>query len=147
MSIEIIKLAPERYSEATALIWEVFQVFEVPDFPPEGVTEYKRILDKTEKEKNIIFYTAMENDTVVGALGMRKNNHIGYFYVKATHHKRGIGKALFNAMLCDHEGDITVNACPYGVPVYTRLGFVPTDTQKNENGIIFTPMKLTRREI
>lgn len=147
MSIEIIKLQPERYNEATALIWEVFQVFEVPDFPPEGVINYKKILDKTEKEKNIIFYTAMENDTVVGVLGMRENNHIGYFYVKATHHKRGIGKALFNQMLKEYCGDITVNACPYGVQVYTRLGFVPTDTQKNENGIIFTPMKYIRREI
>ena len=79
MSIEIIKLPKHRYNEAVSLIWEVFQVYEVPDFPPEGVIEYKRILDETEKLKNIIFYTAMENDTVVGVLGMRENNHIGYF--------------------------------------------------------------------
>ncbi len=146
MSIEIIKLPKERYSEATSLIWEVFEVFEVPDFPPEGVLEYKRILDKTEQDKNIIFYTAIENDLVVGVLGMRENNHIGYFYVRTTHHKRGIGKALFNTVLNDYEGDITVNACPYGVPIYTRLGFVPTDTQKNENGIIFTPMRYRREK-
>jgi hypothetical protein len=81
MSIEVVKLPSERFSEATELIWQVFQVFEVPDFPKEGVIEYKRILDKTEKEKDITFYTAMENDIVVGALGMRENNHIGYFYV------------------------------------------------------------------
>lgn len=139
--IEVIKLPKERYGEATSLIWHVFQIYEVPDFPPEGALEYKRILDQTEKEKNIVFYTAMEDDNVVGVLGMRENNHIGYFYVKETHHRRGIGKMLFNAMRCDYKGDITVNACPYGVPVYTKLGFKATDIQKNKDGIIFTPMK------
>ena len=34
-----------------------------------------------------------------------------------------------------------VNAAPYGIPIYTRLGFLPTDTQQNVNGVIFTPMK------
>ena len=139
--IEVIKLPRERYKEACDLIWQVFQIYEVPDFPPEGVIEYKRIIDETEKLKNIIFYTAMENDTVIGVLGMRENNHIGYFYVSEKHHRRGIGKMLFNEMMKDYDGDITVNACPYGVPVYKRLGFEETDTQKNVNGIIFTPMK------
>jgi predicted GNAT family N-acyltransferase len=144
MSIEVVKLPSERFSEATELIWQVFQVFEVPDFPKEGVIEYKRILDKTEKEKDITFYTAMENDIVVGALGMRENNHIGYFYVKESHHKRGIGKMLFMKILQEYKGSITVNACPYGVPIYERLGFIKTDTQQNNNGIIFTPMRYER---
>lgn len=145
MSIEIIKLPYDRYNEATALIWEVFQVFEVPDFPPEGVLEYKRILDETEEKKNITFYCAMEENNVVGVLGMRENNHIGYFYVKQTHHKRGIGKMLFQKITEEYEGSITVNACPYGVPVYTRLGFVPTDNRQTKNGIVFTPMLYERK--
>ncbi len=144
MSIEIIKLPTERYGEATELIWQVFQVFEVPDFPPEGVIEYKRILDLTEREGSITFYTAMEDDVVVGVLGMRENNHIGYFYVKESHHKRGIGKMLFSKILQVYEGSITVNACPYGVPVYKRLGFTETDIQQNKNGVIFTPMRYER---
>lgn len=146
MSIEIIKLPKERYREATELIWHVFQIFEVPDFPPEGVLEYKRIIDQTLEKGNIIFYTAMEENKVVGALGMRENNHIGYFYVKETHHKRGIGRMLFSRILSEYEGSITVNACPYGVPVYKRLGFIETDTQKNEKGIIYTPM-MYKREV
>ena len=144
MSIEVIKLPRERFKEATELIWQVFQVFEVPDFPKEGVLEYKRILDLTEREGNITFYTAMENNIVVGALGMRENNHIGYFYVKESHHKRGIGKMLFTKILQEYNGSITVNACPYGVPIYERLGFIKTDSQQNKNGIIFTPMRYER---
>ena len=37
--------------------------------------------------------------------------------------------------------EFTVNAAPYGVPIYTRLGFMATDTQKNVNGVIYTPMR------
>ena len=144
MSIEIIKLPKHRYNEAVSLIWEVFQVYEVPDFPPEGVIEYKRILDETEREKNIEFYCAIEENKVVGVMGMRENNHIGYFYVKQTHHRRGIGKMLFEKIKSIYQGSITVNACPYGVPIYTRLGFVPTGVQQSKNGIIFTPMKFER---
>ena len=139
--IEIIKLPKERYIEACRLIWQVFQIYEVPDFPPEGVIEYKRILDETERLKNITFYSAMEEDKVIGVLGMRRGNHIGYFYVSEKHHRRGVGKMLFNEIKKDYNGDITVNACPYGVPVYKKLGFEATDIQKNEKGIIFTPMK------
>ena len=73
---------------------------------------------------------------------MRENNHIGYFYVNSLYHKRGIGKALFERMKKDYEKKVfTVNAAPYGLPVYTRLGFVPTDREQNVNGVIFTPMK------
>ncbi len=139
--IEIIKLPIERYSEACELIWRVFQIYEVPDFPPEGVIEYKRILDETEKTKNIVFYGALENGELIGVLGMRENNHIGYFYVSEKHHRRGIGKMLFEKIKNNYNGDITVNACPYGVPVYKKLGFEVTDIQKNKNGVIYTPMK------
>ena len=34
----------------------------------------------------------------------------------------------------------TVNAAPYGIPIYKRLGFVEVDTEKNVGGVIFTPM-------
>lgn len=144
--IKIIELEKDRYAQATALIWEVFQVFEVPDFPPHGVIEYKRILDKTEKEKDITFYCATLENELLGVLGMRENNHIGYFYVRQEHHKKGIGKMLFNTILEKYSGDITVNACPYGVAVYERLGFVKTDDVQDKNGIIYTPMKYVRGE-
>ncbi|MBQ8545446.1 MAG: GNAT family N-acetyltransferase [Clostridia bacterium] len=140
--IKIQKLGIKRLDECLDLVWQVFSQFEVPVFPPEGGAEYKRIIEETREKKNISFYGAIANGKVVGVLGMRENNHIGYFYVDSRYHKRGIGKALFNRMKEDYDlKEFTVNAAPYGVPVYTRLGFVPTDSQKNVNGVIFTPMK------
>ena len=94
------------------------------------------------EKKNISFYAAIAGGRVVGVLGMRENNHIGYFYVNKNYHKRGIGRSLFERMKRDYDlKEFTVNAAPYGIPIYTRLGFLPTDSEKNVNGVIFTPMK------
>ena len=140
--MEFLKLPKERNSECLDLVWRVFSEFEVPVFPVEGGPEYKRIIEETREKKNISFYSAIHNGKVVGVLGMRENNHIGYFYVNKKYHRLGIGKDLFNLMKRDYDvKEFTVNAAPYGIPVYTRLGFVPTDVEQNVNGVIFTPMK------
>ena len=140
--IKVQKLGIKRIDECLDLVWRVFSEFEVPVFPPEGGKEYKRIIEETREKKNIVFYGAVAGGKVVGVLGMRENNHIGYFYVDSAYHKRGIGKALFLRMKEDYDlKEFTVNAAPYGIPIYTRLGFVPTDTEQNVNGVIFTPMK------
>ena len=140
--IEVRSLDSSYNDECLDLVWQVFSQFETPVFPPEGSVEYKRIIEETREKKNIKFYGALDNGKVVGVLGMRENNHIGYFYVSADYHKRGIGKSLFERMKKDYEKKVfTVNAAPYGVPVYTRLGFIPTDREQNVKGVIFTPMK------
>ncbi|MBQ7761482.1 MAG: GNAT family N-acetyltransferase [Clostridia bacterium] len=140
--IKIERLDSSYIDECLDLVWLVFSEFEVPVFPREGAVEYKRIIEETRQKKNITFYGALDGERVVGVLGMRENNHIGYFYVNKDYHKRGIGKSLFKRMVQDYEKKtFTVNAAPYGVPIYTRLGFVPTDKEQNVKGVIFTPMK------
>lgn len=54
----------------------------------------------------------------------------------------GIGRRLFEtAVKSRPEKCITVNASPYAVPVYRRLGFVPTDKMQETKGIKFLPME------
>lgn len=140
--IRIERLDSSYIDECLDLVWLVFSEFEVPVFPKEGGIEYKRIIEETREKKNITFYGALDGSKVVGVLGMRENNHIGYFYVNKDYHKRGIGKALFQRMTEDYENKtFTVNAAPYGLPIYTRLGFVKTGEEQNVKGVIFTPMK------
>ena len=138
--IKITKLGKEYLDECLDTVWRVFSEFEVPVFPPEGGPTYKAGIEKTRKEGNITFYGALHNGRVVGVIGMRENNHIGYFYIDKEYHGIGIGTDLFNLVKKDHKGAITVNAMPYGVPVYTHLGFEKAAEQKNEGGVIFTPM-------
>ena len=35
---------------------------------------------------------------------------------------------------------ITLNSSRYALPFYLQYGFVPTDTEQNVDGFIFTPM-------
>ena len=139
--IEIKKLGIERLDECLDTVWRVFSAFEVPIFPPEGAVTYKERIEKTRIDKDITFYGALHNDKVIGVLGIYENNHIGYFYIDKEYHGLGIARDLFTLLKKEHKGSITVNAMPYGVPVYTHLGFLPTDSKKTVDGIIFTPMK------
>ena len=46
-------------------------------------------------------------------------------------------------MIGNREQAITLNAAPYGLPFYRKLGLRPTDTEQTVNGIRFTPMEYT----
>ncbi len=146
--MEFKKLSKERNSECLDLVWRVFSEFETPLFGEEASLDYKRILEETRKNNNITFYGALENDTVVGVLGMRENNHIGYFYIDKNYHRRGIGKKLFNLMKSDYERRVfTVNAMPTGVNAYIALGFEQTGDLENRGGVITTPMRYREKNI
>lgn len=146
--IEFKKLEVERIDECLDLVWRVFSKFETPVFTQEGSETYKRKIEETREKKDVTFYAALDNDKVIGVLGMRENNHIGYFYIDAEYHKRGFGKKLFRLMKEDYEKkEFTVNSMPYGVNVYSCLGFVQTGELQNENGVITTPMKYREKKI
>ena len=58
------------------------------------------------------------------------------------YHSRGIGRALFEYIMKMSSPEfVTVNAAPYAVEVYRRLGFSPVGGEVVENGLIYTPME------
>lgn len=141
MDLEIRILENNEIPEALSIVWEVFCQFEAPEYSQEGIDEFRRAIDNPEFIGAMKFYGAIENGKIVGVLAMRAPQHISFFFVKADHHGRGIGKKLFNTMRQDYElQEFTVNSSPYAVDIYRRLGFTPTDTEKITNGIRYTPM-------
>lgn len=79
---------------------------------------------------------------------MGRSPHINFFFVHEEYHRRGIGRRLFEtAVKSRPEKCITVNASPYAVPVYRRLGFVPTDKMQETKGIKFLPMEYKKTSI
>ena len=146
--IEFKKLPKERNNECLDLVWNVFCEAESSIFTSEGVLAYKEIIDKTRECGNITFYGALEDDKVVGVLGMRENNHIGYFYIASAYQRKGIGKSLFKLMKSDYENKVfTVNAMPTGINAYSALGFEQAGALINTNGVISTPMKYREKNI
>ena len=82
-----------------------------------------------------------DGDRLVGVLCMRQPQHIGDFFVREEYQRRGIGRALFEAMRKDYvKQEFTVHASPYAVPVYERLGFRATDAEQLTDGLRYTPM-------
>ena len=140
-SYEIRLLYPEEVPAAIDLIWEVFLQFEAPEYPEEGVRTFRALLDDREKIGSLRFYGAFDGGDLVGTLCMRQPQHIGGFFVKADHHRRGIGRALFERMTQDYaQQTFTVNSSPYSVEVYQHLGFEKTSEEQLADGIRFTPM-------
>ncbi len=53
-----------------------------------------------------------------------KGNHICFFFVDGSYHRKGVGTRMFCYLMKDYNGKtITVNSSPYGVPFYKAIGF------------------------
>ena len=144
---KVKNLQAEQLAEALSLVWEVFCRFEAPEYSEEGITEFKNFLNNEEEIGKLDFYGAFDKASdIVGVLAMRKPSHISLFFVKAEYHRQGIGRQLFEKILCDYQpqgiGVFTVNSSPYAVEVYRKLGFKPTGDECITNGIRYTPMKM-----
>ena len=63
------------------------------------------------------------------------------FFVDSAHQRQGIGRRLFELAMKDCPDEImTVNAAPFAIPIYEKLGFNVNDAEQIVNGIRFTPM-------
>lgn len=146
--IFIRRLSEEEKPSALALIWEVFLKFEAPEYSSEGTEFFRSILDDKEYISEREFIGAFDGEKLVGVISMGRSPHINFFFVREEYHRRGIGRRLFEtAAKSRPEKCITVNASPYAVPVYRRLGFVPTDKMQETKGIKFLPMEYKKTSI
>lgn len=147
-------MEPAQLEEALQLTWRVFSQYEAPEYSQEGMEEFQRYLslpDMRERmeTKGFRIWVCLLEKNVVGMLGASpapEGCHINLLFVEGAHHRRGIARALFEAMLGHyHEqevaGKITVNSSPYAVDAYERLGFQATKEEQTVNGIRFVPME------
>ncbi len=141
--MEIRKLTEAEKPAALELAWRVFQIFEAPEYAPEGVETFRAYVQDPSTAKHLTVYGALEGETMVGVLALRTGErHISLFFVDAAWHRRGVGRALFQALLGDTGGaPLTVNSSPYAVEIYRHLGFQATDTEQVRDGIRYTPMQ------
>ena len=134
--------------EALRLAWNVFLAFEAPDYGPEGTEEFRKALQDETYLAGIRYYGAFDREKMVGVLGIREEKrHICFFFVDGAYQRRGIGTALFRRMREDFPRlRVTLNAAPYGLPFYRKIGFTETDREQTVKGIRFTPLAYTDPE-
>lgn len=141
----------DEWEDAMSLAWRTFLRFEADDYTPEGVRNFENfITDSTLYRMFVVgsyqLFVALDGKKIVGMLTLRGGTHISLLFVDEKYHRRGIGRALMqymsNYLLSEMQASrVTVNASPYGVEFYHRLGFRDLRPQEKKDGIIYTPME------
>lgn len=150
-SYEIRTAHRDEWEDAMALAWRTFLQFEANDYPPEGVENFERfVTDSTIHRMFIIgsyhLFVAYAGTTLVGMITLRDASHISLLFVDEKYHRQGIGRALVQYVKSylasgSRVSRLTVNASPYGVEFYHKLGFRDVRPQEQKDGIIYTPME------
>lgn len=147
MDIRTIK--PWELQEALTLVWDVFAEFEAPDYPEEGIRSFSAFIQKAVvaeqiKQGQMQVFGAFEGKKLLGVAALRRENHLSLLFVPRETQRKGVGAALLQhcrERLQESHSQMTVNASPYAVAFYHRMGFIDLASEQTEDGIRFTPMK------
>ena len=143
MEYNIRKLESIETESALDLVKKVFMEFEAPDYSEEGVEEFNKTMQDKEYLSKLCMYGAFTSEKLIGVIATRsEGTHIALFFVDSSFQGKGVGRSLFQKVSADcNSNHVTVNSSPYAVPIYKKLGFIETDTEKTVNGLRFTPME------
>lgn len=141
----------DEWDDAMALAWKTFLQFEADVYTAEGVRNFEDFITDTTLHRMFIMgvyqmFVALDRKQIVGMLTLRNTSHISLLFVDGEYHRRGIGRALIEYLreyLLSEAGisKITVNAAPYGVAFYHKLGFRDLRPEEEKDGIKYTPME------
>lgn len=151
--MQICRIGPEKLREALDLVWEVFEQYEAPDYEEMGIKtfrhfiEYGNMVEKV-NQGEMIFWGCYLHNYLVGVIALRSGQHISLLFVRGKFHRLGVGRRLVRVAVSEVEGwepeirAVTVNASPFAVEFYKRIGFMPLGTERAQDGIRFTSMKM-----
>lgn len=145
----VVSAKEEDWEPAMELAWRTFQKFEAPVYSEEGTNHFLDFISDEKLFKMFLageypLYVARCGDKIVGMVSLRSKNHVSLLFVDEKYHRKGIGRALLSfaqqKLLEQGLVVLTVNASPYGVPFYKKVGFMETDKEQFTDGIIYYPM-------
>lgn len=141
----------EEWDDAMALAWKTFLQFEADVYTAEGIRNFEDFITDTTLHRMFVMgayqmFVALDQKKIVGMITLRNGSHISLLFVDAQYHRQGIGRALIEHLreyLLSEAGvsRITVNAAPYGVAFYHKLGFQDLRPEEEKDGIRYTPME------
>ena len=144
---------PEDILPALDFAQGIFEQYVLPDFEPPASERLRIHMDTEEQiqayqEGGWAMFVAMAGERIVGMACERDGCHIRKLYVDGAWHRRGIATALLDAIINSMAADrITINSSRYALQFYMKYGFVPTDTEQNKDGFVFTPMVYERTQL
>lgn len=141
--MEIRRLNETERTLAIALSLDVFTTCGNADYNEEGLETFKRFIYDDKRIGQLVFWGAFAaSDKIVGILAVNeKESHLSLFFILPDFHRRGVGKALFEAMTSEYPPRLlTVNASTAALPFYKRLGFCQLNTPQCNHGLVSVPM-------
>lgn len=140
-----------EWQDAMALAWKTFLRFEADVYTPEGVRNFQNFITDSTLYRMFIMgtyqlFVALDGSQIVGMITLRDSTHISLLFVDAAYHRQGIGRALIKHLtdyLLTEAGAnrVTVNASPYGLGFYHKMGFRDVRPEESKDGITYTPME------
>jgi len=144
-------IQPEQWDETIKMIWRTFMKFEAADYSERGIQNFDAFLNDGELYEWYLqgkyrMLVAMDGDRVIGEISVRSGNFISLLFVEEDYHRQGIGRELIRQMgkYLKHqrkESYMTVNAAPYAVDFYKKLGFRIVRPEEEIAGIRVTAME------
>ena len=151
-SYQIRSAYRDEWEAAMALAWKTFLRFEADVYSAEGVQNFENFVTDTTLHRMFVMgayqmFVALDRGKIIGMITLRDSKHISLLFVDERYHRQGIGRALLGHLtdyMAKEMGvhQVTVNASPYGVGFYHRLGFQDLRPEEQKDGIIYTPMEL-----
>ncbi len=151
MNFHIRKAQVSEWESAMELAFKVFLKYEAMEYGPEGIKNFAEfvtdeMLKKLFLQGSYLLFVAVEEEKIIGMISLRSGNHISLLFVDSEYHRKGVGTALIQylqeyLLFYTKHQKVTVNAAPYGVPFYHKVGFCDTGIETKKDGIIYTPME------
>jgi ribosomal protein S18 acetylase RimI-like enzyme len=133
------------------LVMQVFHEFVAPDLSPEGIASFVAWANPAALAERLrggqSALVAARGDRIVGLIELMPPEHIAMLFVDTTMQGEGIGRGLFEEGLrriraaYPEVKTVRVHASRYAVSFYRRLGFRESGPEREEDGILYTPMR------
>lgn len=147
----IRKARLEEWDDVMAMTWKTFVRFEAKDYTKEGVRSFFDFISDPVLQRMFIndaypMFVAEDKGKIIGMITLREGTHISLLFVDEAYHRQGVGSSLMRTIwefIRTEVGKeiVTVNAAPYGVGFYHKLGFTDLGPEEARDGIRYTPMK------
>ncbi|UIJ39403.1 GNAT family N-acetyltransferase [Desulfobaculum bizertense] len=146
MSFTLHTMTEQEIPAARELVASVFLRCIAPDYSQTGQEQFFAFITPAALRQRFsaesVFFIARHNTQIIGLLEVQKGRHIALLFTHCDWHGKGVATALLNkAFTFTKDCTITVNSSPSAIPVYTRLGFRPTQDMQDIHGIRFVPMQ------
>ncbi|GKT14619.1 GNAT family N-acetyltransferase [Aduncisulcus paluster] len=150
MKIELKEFCRGDEYDISRLIKTVYDEFVAPDYSDHGNAFFYAWIKPTDilkRQKARNTWLAYCDDKIVGVIEIRDDHHISLLFVDKEYHRQGIARSLFYKALkeCKERDpelkEFSVNASPFSIPIYEKLGFERTKSEiQEQNGLKFLPM-------